>query len=209
VPSTNGSCVRRPASGSKVGLPRARKPMSSRRGITNRLARLQDPSAAVLARRHYKACEASAQVPSRCVLKFDWARPRLDEDIGSGRPGRRGRHCRQTACRRARPLSDRHLLRPEGLDHPEQWAAARMNLGIPYWQRVAAHWSENRERAIAAFEDARSVLPAKRIGMGGWPLRSSLGLAFRECAADSGSDNRDRAIEAFGRRSEVSWTGRQ
>jgi hypothetical protein len=38
--------------------------------------------------------------------------------------------------------------------HAEQWAAARMNLGTLYWQRVAGHRSDNRERAIAAFEDA-------------------------------------------------------
>jgi hypothetical protein len=71
-----------------------------------------------------------------------------------------------------------------------------MNLGTLYWQRVAGHRSDNRERAIAAFEDALSVL-TRETNPEGWAAAAmNFGIAYRVCAADEGSDRRDRAIEA-------------
>jgi hypothetical protein len=41
--------------------------------------------------------------------------------------------------------------------NPDDWATARLNVGIAYRERFAGDRSENRERAIAAFKDTLLV----------------------------------------------------
>jgi hypothetical protein len=83
--------------------------------------------------------------------------------------------------------------------HLEQWAAARMNLGIAYWERLAGDPSKNREQAIRAFEDSLSVWTAKHHPDDWATVQMNLGVAYRERGAGEIWENQERAIAAFGR----------
>ena len=65
---------------------------------------------------------------------------------------------------------------------PEQWATARMNLGVAYRDRLAGDRSDNLERAICAFEDSLSVWTRERNPEQWAAARMNLGIAYWERA---------------------------
>jgi hypothetical protein len=81
--------------------------------------------------------------------------------------------------------------------HPEQWAAARMNLGIACWERLAGDPSENHKRAIGGFEDSLSVWNAKDHPEDWATAQINLGVAYRARRAGNRWENQERAIGAF------------
>jgi tetratricopeptide (TPR) repeat protein len=77
------------------------------------------------------------------------------------------------------------------------WAAARMKLGLAYAQRDDGDRCLNWEMAIAAFEDALSVLTRERNPEEWATARMNLGVAYRDRLAGDRSDNQERAICAL------------
>jgi hypothetical protein len=62
--------------------------------------------------------------------------------------------------------------------NPDDWATAHMNLGFAYRERHGGDGSENRERAIGAFEKSLSVWTRAR-NPGEWAAaRMNLGVAY-------------------------------
>jgi tetratricopeptide (TPR) repeat protein len=77
------------------------------------------------------------------------------------------------------------------------WATARMKLGLAYAQRDDGDRSQNWEMAIAAFEDALSVLTRERDPEQWATARMNLGVAYRDRLVGDRSDNLKRAICAI------------
>ena len=87
--------------------------------------------------------------------------------------------------------------REKALEEDPDWATVRMNLGLAYAQRDDGDRSQNWEVAIAAFEDALSVLTRERNPEQWATARMNLGVAYRDRLAGDRSDNQERAICAF------------
>ncbi len=81
--------------------------------------------------------------------------------------------------------------------NPDDWAAARMNLGLAHAQRAEGDCSENWELAIAAFEEVLSILTRAGNPEDWAAARMNLGVAYRERLAGDRSENQERAITAF------------
>jgi MFS family permease/tetratricopeptide (TPR) repeat protein len=81
--------------------------------------------------------------------------------------------------------------------NPEQWATARMNLGVAYRERLTGDRSENQERAIGAFEDSLAVWTPEHKPEEWATAHLHLGIAYWERLVGARSENRERAIAAF------------
>jgi FSR family fosmidomycin resistance protein-like MFS transporter len=81
--------------------------------------------------------------------------------------------------------------------NPDDWATAHMNLGVAYRERFAGARSENRERAIGAFEDSLSVWTREANPVVWASARMKLGVAYWERLPGDRSENLERAISAF------------
>ena len=68
--------------------------------------------------------------------------------------------------------------------NPDKWAAARVDLGVAYWESRVGDRTQNLERAIAAFKDALSVWTRERNPEEWATARMNLDIAYRELVGE-------------------------
>src|SRR5580704_41202 len=89
------------------------------------------------------------------------------------------------------------LRREKAPEEDPDWATARTKLGLAYAQQDDGGRSQNWEMAIAAFEDALSVL-TRECDPDQWATaRMNLGVSYRDRLIGDRSDNQERALCAF------------